>query len=438
MTTQSASTNSASNDISPANRASKRIALIVHSVKLAPFEPGLDRAAYIASMLAGSGYCVDLITSSFQHWQKSHRDITDPIYQSLPFNVTFIDEPGYKKNIDPLRILSHHVFNKRLRHHLSEQSGRYDAIWAQIPPNNISATASAFAQAENIPFIVDVNDLWPEAMRMVIDVPVISDIAFAPMAKDALRTFKGAWGVIGTSNEYASHGEKYAEIPKDRQLTVYVGNDLDRFDKGAAKNPVDKHDDEIWVTYAGTLGKSYDLSTLIDAVALANANMSRHQQNDELHSALRLKILGDGPDKAALMDQASKKCPDLVEFLGYVEYEKMAGYLYASDIVVNSLVENAPQSIVSKIGDYLASGTPMINTGTSQEMINLVDGEGIGISVAPNNVQALSQCICKLSEDESARSQMGQCAREMACDKFDRKHSYQKIISFIDEAVFGS
>ena len=33
---------------------------------------------------------------------------------------------------------------------------------------------------KEIPFVADVNDLWPEAMRMIIDIPVISDIIFIP------------------------------------------------------------------------------------------------------------------------------------------------------------------------------------------------------------------------------------------------------------------
>ena len=45
----------------------------------------------------------------------------------------------------------------------------------------------------------------------------------------------------------------------------------------------------------------------------------------------------------------------------------MAAYLAKSDILVNSFVKKAPQSIVTKIGDYLAAGKPMINTCMSPE-----------------------------------------------------------------------
>lgn len=417
-----------SNRITPAQRSDKHLAFVVHSTKLLPSEPGLDRGAYIAGMLAEAGYHVDVITSSFQHWDKSHRDTKDPVFRSLPFDVVFLDEPGYKRNIDPVRIMSHRVFNKNLRRYLSEHREHYDAVWAQIPPNNISATAAAFSLYEDIPFIVDVNDLWPEAMRMVLDVPVLSDIAFAPMSRDAKRTFDCAWGVVGTSKEYAFHGQDYAPIPGGRCLTVYVGNDLPRFDAGAKCNPVYKPEEEMWIAYAGTLGKSYDIETLIDAIPRMTGVDGKKT---------KVKILGDGPDRELLEAHAEQVAPESVDFLGYMDYEKMAGYLCASDIVVNSLVENAPQSIVSKIGDYLASGNPMVNTGTSPEMVSLVDQEGVGVSVEPGNAKALAAALQSLLSDDGARAEMGQRARALAEEKFDRNVSYDKITEFVDRAVFG-
>ena len=56
-----------------------------------------------------------------------------------------------------------------------------------------------------------------------------------------------------------------------------------------------------------------------------------------------------------------------VEFVGYAPYGKMAAYLKQSDVLVNSFVKKAPQSIVTKIGDYLAAGKAMINTCMSPE-----------------------------------------------------------------------
>ena len=71
---------------------------------------------------------------------------------------------------------------------------------------------------------------------------------------------------------------------------------------------------------------------------------------------IKIKILGNGPLKEELEKAAKDQGCRNVEFLGYVSYPEMAAWLAKSDILVNSFVKKAPQSIVTKIGDYLAAG----------------------------------------------------------------------------------
>lgn len=48
----------------------RKIAVITQGVKLHD-EKGYTRFAYIANFLVENGFQVDLITSSFQHWEKA-------------------------------------------------------------------------------------------------------------------------------------------------------------------------------------------------------------------------------------------------------------------------------------------------------------------------------------------------------------------------------
>ena len=52
-----------------------------------------------------SGYQVDLITTTFQHWEKAQRDMEKIKKEDYQFGIKFIYEPGYKKNVDLKRIL---------------------------------------------------------------------------------------------------------------------------------------------------------------------------------------------------------------------------------------------------------------------------------------------------------------------------------------------
>lgn len=408
---------------SPTRR--RRIALVVQAARLDGETRGQSRIPFLARLLAGAGFEVDLITSTFQHWDKAQRNTTDERYQNLPYRIRFVYEPGYKKNLDLVRINSHRIFANNLRALLesrfADNSRAYDLIYSLIPMNDMARTCAEVAAEHDIPFIVDVNDLWPEAMRMAIDIPVISDIAFAPFARDAKRVYELASAVVGTSDEYADRPAKDREKPYIKR-TVYVGNDLDAFDAGARSHEgeIAKPEGEFWVAYAGTMSTSQDLATLIEAVALAAAQDAR----------IRCKLLGDGPNRPNL-EQLAAKLNAPVDFIGYVKHDLMAAYLCASDVTVNSLIRTAPQSIVTKIGDYLAAGIPLINTGLSPEFCAKVEADGFGVNVEPENAPALANAIVELAGNDALRADMGKRARTIAEEQFDQKNSYQVIVELI-------
>lgn len=430
-----------------------RIAVVTMGVKLGDETRGYTRFRFLSELLVKEGFEVDLITSSFQHWDKAQRDCSRACYQGLPYRIVFINEPGYKKNLDLSRILSHRQAAKNLRAHFRKQfdgNAGYDLIYAEIPPNDVARVCAEEAKAHGVPFVADINDLWPEAMRMVVDIPVLSDIAFYPFSRDANRVYNLLSGAVGTSDEYAARPEQDRTAPYPR-ATVYVGNDLAKFDEGAREHAaaIEKPAGEFWVTYAGTLGASYDVKTLIEAAAQlagkANDKRDAHAGEASAHGTgaahaadgangaplnIRVKILGDGPDRNAL-EQLRDKLDAPVDFLGYTPYDKMAAYLCASDITVNSLVRSAAQSIVTKIGDYLASGKPMINTGSSPEFRAKVENDGFGVNVPAEDAPALAAAIAQLAAHESTRKMMGARGRKIAQEQFDQPQAYQAIVNLI-------
>ena len=402
-----------------------KIAVITMGVRLNQ-EQGYTRFRSICEMLADAGHEVDLITTTFQHWEKRQRDVNQIRRDQYKFRIRFIYEPGYRKNVDLLRIFSHKVAATKLKK-LLEKTGDYDLIYAEIPPNNVALTAAEYAHKRGIPFIADVNDLWPEAMRMVIDVPVLSTLIFYPLQREAEKVYALASGVIGTSDEYRerSFQKRKRDIPKK---TVYVGNELQVFDEGYEKNKdaVVKGEDEFWVSYAGTIGTSYDIRTMV----LAAEELKKRGITN-----IRFKIMGGGPMKEELEQLAETRKADNVEFVGYIPYDLMAAYLTKSDILVNSFVKKAPQSIVTKIGDYLAAGKPMINTCMSPEFRNKVKKDGFGVNIIPEDAGVLADAVEALYQDPEKRQRMGERARMIAEEQFDRPKSYQEILRMMEELI---
>ena len=160
------------------------------------------------------------------------------------------------------------------------------------------------------------------------------------------------------------------------------------------------------------------------------ADVLKERGYDNIH----MKILGGGPLKEELEELASTLKGN-VDFVGYAPYEKMAAYLKKSDILVNSFVKKAPQSIVTKIGDYLAAGKPMINTCSSPEFRGKVETDGFGINIEAEDKIILADAILELYKDEGKRARMGERARQIAQEQFDRPYAYRKILELMERLM---
>ena len=396
----------------------KKIAIVADDVAM-PGEKGLSRLHYLAEFMTSQGIDVEIVTADFQHWEKRYRTEDDKkrIRENTKSKVTFLHEGAYKKNIDPKRVLSYRTLSRNVKKYL--EKNEYDLVYGLIPDNHLCAVAGKYAKKHGIPFLVDVEDLWPEAMRMVLDIPVVSDVLFSYFTVNAKKTYRLADAFVGSSDTYRDEPKKYGVTGKE-SVTVYVGNDLAVYDKGAEAraDEVVKPENEFWVTYAGSLGTSYDIHTLIRAGKAVY---------DRGHKNVRIMLLGDGPLRKDF-EKTAEETGAPVTFAGYLPYDLMAAYLKKSDATVNSLVKKASQSIVSKIADYLACGKPMINTGLDKEFCEKVEADGFGVNVEPENVEALADAIEGLVTDPEACEKMGAIARNLAVEQFDRPVSYQHIV----------
>ena len=256
---------------------------------------------------------------------------------------------------------------------------------------------------------------------MVVKSSSLRKILFYSFEKDARITYDNANGVIGTSEDYTERAFKNRkkDIPAE---TVYVGCNLSEFDAGVEqyKNEIIKENNQFWVTYAGSISTSYDIKTLIDA--------GHALERENVH----IQILGTG----SLKDELEKYSENMknIHFWGFTPYRKMAAVLYKSDIVVNSFIKGAPQSIVNKVGDYLASGKPMINTLQNPVFCKLIDENNVGINIEPENQEVLSKTINMYLNNKNLLSQ-GVNARKLAEDKFNRATSYKRIVTLFNSVL---
>lgn len=405
----------------------KKIAIVSLGYFWTPVEAGPTRFFQIAMTFCKAGYEVEVITTGFQHFKKCPRDKEKIENANYPFRITFIDVPSYRKNIDLRRIYSNRIAARNVRTYMAEHIGEYAAVYCSIPANNVAAEVAVVCHRNSVPCVIDIEDLWPEAMGMIVKNERLRQFLLGSFRRDAETAYRYADGIIGTSEDYTARAfvNRPKEIPSD---TVYVGCDMEEFDRGVQKysDEINKPEGEFWVTYAGSISTSYDIKTLL---------LAAKSLLDEGHDEIKVQILGTGSQKEELEALTRAEKIKNVKFWGFIAYPKMAATLGKSDLLVNSFIKGAPQSIVNKVGDYLASGKPMINTLENPVFRRLVSRYEVGWNIVPENVQILSNAILELKERDAERKRMGRNARRLAETEFDRSTSYKKIVRMVEKCI---
>lgn len=371
-----------------------------------------DRFFYLAKMLTNysDDNKVELITSSFRHTTKEHR--REPVEQ-WPFKITFIEEPGYPKNVCLKRFQSHHVWGKNVGKYLKTRK-KPDVVYCAVPSLTGSNIVAKYCEKERIRFIIDVQDLWPEAFQMVFNLPVINNFIFAPFAALANGIYKRADAICAVSDTYCARALRVNKKVK-KTTTVFLGTELATFDRYAKENPIlEKKDGEIWLAYCGTLGSSYDLTCVIDALATIN------------DPRLRFIVMGDGPKKDEFENYAKQNHIN-AEFIGRLSYNAMCSLLSACDITVNPIAHMAAQSIINKHADYAVSGLPVVSTQENDECRKLIEKYEMGFNCRNNDSADLAEKIEKLANNALLRKKMGGNARKCAEEKFDREYTYKVL-----------
>lgn len=376
-----------------------------------------DRFFYLAKMLMKDSEAnnIEIITSSFRHTTKSHRR---EVAMHWPFKTTFIEEPGYSKNVCLKRFYSHHVWGKNVLNYIMKRDKVPDVIYCAVPSLTGPNLVAKYCEKNNLRFIIDVQDLWPEAFQMAFNVPVLSSVTFAPFKAIANGIYKRANAICAVSDTYGQRALSANKKCKET-TTVFLGTELATFDKYAAEKAIlEKEAGEIWLAYCGTLGSSYDLTCVIDALAFLS------------DTRLRLIVMGDGPRKEEFENYAKDK-KVRAEFVGRLPYNAMCSLLRTCDITVNPITHLASQSIINKHADYAASGLPVVSTQESEEYRSLIDEYKMGFNCKNNDSIDLADKLNILANNEVIRVSMGKNARRCAEERFDRETTYEQIVKLI-------
>lgn len=373
-----------------------------------------NRFVFIASLFANF-YDVELITSNFYHTEKRRKNVEG----EYPFKITLINEPGYKKNISLKRLYSHWVFSKRASRYLKSLQS-FDLIYASFPSLSISQIALDVAEKKNIPLVVDLQDLWPEAFQKHLGENIISKTIINILKRKVDVVFSKASGLVAVSESFLERAIRASKNPAFTQA-LYIGSFPHIENLTAVQKNISKI---IKIVYLGSLGESYDLKTAIKAFEIAKQRLLDYSIN------LSFDIIGDGPKKGEL-EVFANKIKSQVSFKGLLPYSEVSTLLPHYDIALNPIVSWSVASIINKHGDYALAGLPVINSQKNNEYKNLLAEYHCGISCEPENLEEMGSAIVQIASNPDVLFRMRQNALKMGFEKFNRINTYNKLVENI-------
>lgn len=155
----------------------------------------------------------------------------------------------------------------------------------------------------------------------------------------------------------------------------------------------------------------------------------------ETHPDLRLNLIGDGPDRAALETQAQHLgLADYVKFLGYQNQDQVAAALHTTDtLVLPSFAEGVPVVLM----EAMASGVPVISTHIAG-VPELVRQGHTGFLIPPGDVPALQAAIDRILQDDAERKAMGEIGRDIVDADFNSDREARWMSELITSYAAGT
>ncbi len=335
----------------------------------------------MARAFARAGHRVTLWTSDFSHARKAPRALAHGgRWEGDGFRLVLVPTPPYPRNVCIRRVISHHAFARNLRTLAELEPRKPDLVIASLPPLASAAALSDFCRTCGATFIVDVMDAWPENFERVVP-----RWTLAPFRARARSIYRSAQAISAVASRYLDLARSYgATCPMH---LAYHGIELPK--ETPHVEPRDG-DTQFRLVYVGTMGKSYDLETVIDAV--------RDMQD------VTLELAGDGPKKEALSARA-EGC-DRIRFHGYLCDSALRIVLAEADAGIVPMLDDSCVGVPYKLADYAAAGLPVINT-LHGETERLLAEHNAGITCKARDASSLRDAIANLRKQDNAALRAG-------------------------------
>jgi len=379
---------------------------ILNHYAVSPDLPGGTRHFDLSRELVKRGHEVTIFASGFDHKIRKYTKVDrnklfrTEVYDGVRF--VWINTFPYYKN-DWRRVVNMLSYSWRV---LSCTKGleKPDAIIGSCVHPFAALSGWWLSRKYKAKFFFEERDLWPQTL---VDVGALRENSSIAKVLYALESFlyrraeKVIFPMLGGVEYAIGRG-----VSRDKVVWLPQGVDLERFNNPKplrADSDIaicfHEYKDKFKVIYTGAHGPANDLESLVSC-----ASMLRDSYPD-----IHFFLIGDGPEKAHLIEEAKQMALNNISFLDAVSKNEIPGVLANADLLVHTLkrMEVLRFGIsANKMFDYMASAKPIITAiGASNNPI--VEAK-CGVDVEPEDPEALAKAIIQIYEmPEEKRRELG-------------------------------
>jgi colanic acid biosynthesis glycosyl transferase WcaI len=295
---------------------------------------------------------------------------------------------------------------------------RLDFLMTESPPLFLGIAGYWLSRFKRARWIFNVSDLWPEsAVRLGA---VREGLALRMAVALEAACYRRAWLVSGQSREILDDiTRRFPGVP-----TWHLANGAspEVFSPGARSAAARRKlgGGRLIALYAGLHGIAQGLDQVLRAAAMLRDI-----------EGLRIVLIGEGPEKAALLRAAKERGLANVAFLDPVPRAEMPALLASADLALVPLKNHLPGAVPSKIYEAMAAAVPVVLAGDG-EAAEIVRRSRSGVVVPPGDADGLALAIRDLAGDERRRRDLGSAGLIAASGEFNRREILDRFIDRLE------
>jgi glycosyltransferase involved in cell wall biosynthesis len=389
-------------------------------------QPGGVRHWQHTRALARAGHDVTVVTSYVQHKERTiperyrGRRMVHDVEDGIDVWRTY-STPGYGRDLRS-RISNYGTFAwwsalAGLR------SPRPDVVVASSPSLPSAAAAAALARARRARFVLEVRDLFPDS---AIAMGLLTDRRIIAVSRRLERFCYARADRIVALTEGIRDGIVAQGVPAGKVELITNGVDLEIGGGGAPVPAAPVPDDAFVAMYVGAHGTYSSLGTVLDA-----ADRLRDDRDT------RLVLIGGGDRKPDLVAEARDRGLANVAFVDPVPKREVPSWLARADACLLPYQDNPlfAGALPNKAFDYLGAARPIIASAPAGELTRMVERAGCGVSVPPEDGDALAGAIRTLAADRDEARRMGERGRAYALEHYDRARLAARFVAVVESVA---